>query len=108
MSLINDALKKAARQRAEEQGETAPMPGGGRRPSRQGGPMQKQTLVLIIGAAVVLVVVSAVVTGILMNGKPAAKTASVERPTPEATVPTPTSDTSLTDTDAVGLAQRRS
>ena len=28
--------------------------------------------------------------------------------TPEATVPTPTSDTSLTDTDAVGFAQRRS
>lgn len=86
MSLINDALKKAARQRAEEQGEVAPMPGGGRRHSRQGGPMQKQTLVLIIGAAVVLVVVSAVVTGIMMNGKPSAKTASVERPTPEVTV----------------------
>ena len=28
--------------------------------------------------------------------------------TPAATVPTPTSDTSLTDTEAVGLAQRRS
>ncbi len=87
MSLINDALKKAARQRAEEQGEVAPMPGGGRRPSRQGGPMQKQTLVLIIGAAVVLVVVSAVVTGILMNGKPEAKTAAAVRPVPTDTVP---------------------
>jgi hypothetical protein len=83
MSLINDALKKAARQRAEEQGEVAPMPGGGRRPSRQGGPMQKQTFVLIIGAAVVLVVVSAVVTGILMNGKPEAKAPAAARPAPD-------------------------
>ena len=31
MSLINDALKKAARQRAEEQSDMPPMPGGGRR-----------------------------------------------------------------------------
>jgi hypothetical protein len=83
MSLINDALKKAARQRAEEQGEVAPMPGGGRRASRQGGPMQKQTLVLVIGAAVVLVVVSAVITGILMNGKPEAKAPSAAKPSPD-------------------------
>jgi hypothetical protein len=83
MSLINDALKKAARQRAEEQGEVAPMPGGGRRTSRQGGPMQKQTFVLIVGAAVVLVVVSAVVTGILMNGKPEAKAPAAARPAPD-------------------------
>jgi hypothetical protein len=87
MSLINDALKKAARQRAEEQGETAPMPGGGRRVSRQAGPMRKQTFVLIVAAAVALVVVSAVITGILMTGKPEAKPPVAARPSPEATVP---------------------
>ncbi len=85
MSLINDALKKAARQRAEEQGDVAPMPGGGRRASRQGGPMQKQTFVLIIGAAIVLVVVSAVITGILMTGKPEAKSLPAARLSPEMT-----------------------
>jgi len=89
MSLINDALKKAARQRAEEQGEVIPpMPGsGGRRASRQGGPMRKQTLVLVIGSAVALVVVSVVVTGILMAGKPEAKAVVAAKPTPESAVP---------------------
>jgi hypothetical protein len=85
MSLINDALKKAARQRAEEQGDVALMPGGGRS-SRQGQPMRKQTLVLIIAAAVALVVVSVVVTGILMAGKPPAVVASVAKPAPEQAV----------------------
>jgi hypothetical protein len=89
MSLINDALKKAARQRAEEQGEVIPpMPGGGRRRvSRQGEPMKTQTLVLIIGAAVALVVVSVVVTGVLMNSKPEAKSALAVMPTAESPTP---------------------
>jgi hypothetical protein len=88
MSLINDALKKAARQRAEEQGEIIPpMPGGGgRRVSRQGGPMGKQTLVLVVAAAVALVVVSAVITGVLMTGKPDAKAAVIAKPSPEPTL----------------------
>jgi hypothetical protein len=81
MSLINDALKKAARERAEEQGEIAPRPGGGRR-SRHGGPMQKQTLILIGAAAIVLIVVSVVLTGMFMTGKPAAKPTAVASPTP--------------------------
>jgi len=85
MSLINDALKKAARQRAEEQADlVAPMPGGGRRVSRSGAPMRTQTVVLVGGAALVLVVVSAVVTGIYMTGKPVAKPAAEANPAPQA------------------------
>jgi hypothetical protein len=84
MSLINDALKKAARERAEEQGEIAPRPGGGRRGSRHGGPMQKQTLILIGAAAIILIVVSVVLTGMFMTGKPAAKPAAAALPTPTA------------------------
>jgi amino acid permease len=82
MSLINDALKKAARERAEEQGEIAPRPGGGRRNSGRGGPMQKQTLILIGAAAIVLIVVSVVLTGMFMTGKPEAKPATAASPTP--------------------------
>jgi hypothetical protein len=91
MSLINDALKKAARQRAEEQAEFAPpMPGGGRRTSRQRAPMRTQTMVLIGAAALALVVVSVVVTGVLMTGKPEAKPVAEARPpTPAPQVPAP-------------------
>jgi type IV secretory pathway VirB10-like protein len=85
MSLINDALKKAARQRAEEQADVvAPMPGGGRRVSRQGAPMRTQTMVLIGAAALALVVVSAVVTGVLMTGNPEAKPQSPPAQAPAA------------------------
>lgn len=63
MSLINDALKKAARQRAQEQGDyTPPMPGGGR-----GSPSKGPNYLLIGGAAVALVVVSVVLTGLFVN-----------------------------------------
>lgn len=86
MSLINDALKKAARLRAEEQaGMPPPMPGGGHgRISRQREPIRTQTVVLIAGAAVALIVVSAVITGILVTAKPEPKAALAARPTPEA------------------------
>ena len=89
MSLINDALKKAARLRAQEQADMIPpMPGGGQgRVSRQREPIRTQSIVLIAGAAVALIVVSAVITGILMTGKPAPKAAVVEKPAPAA-VPT--------------------
>lgn len=86
MSLINDALKKAARQRAEEQADVvAPMPGGGNRHAPgSGGPMRTQTMVLIGAAAVALIVVSAVVTGVFVAGKSEQKTGTM------APVPTPT------------------
>jgi hypothetical protein len=91
MSLINDALKKAARQRAEEQGEVIPpMPGGGhRRPSRPGEPMRVQTIVLIGAAALALIVVSAVVTGIFVTGKPEVKAAAVAQAPTLAPTPPP-------------------
>jgi hypothetical protein len=91
MSLINDALKKAARQRAEEQGEVIPpMPGGGhRRASRPGEPMRTQTIVLIGAAALALIVVSAVVTGIFVTGKPETKAAAVVQAPAPTPVPTP-------------------
>jgi hypothetical protein len=90
MSLINDALKKAARLRAEEQaGMPPPMPGGSHgRISRQREPVRTQTVVLIAGAAIALVVVSAVITGILMTAKPVPKAAVAARPAPEP-LPTP-------------------
>lgn len=86
MSLINDALKKAARQRAEEQADVvAPMPGGGNRHAPgSGGPMRTQTMVLIGAAALGLIVVSAVVTGVFVAGKSEQKTGTM------APVPTPT------------------
>jgi len=81
MSLINDALKKAARQRAEEQADViAPMPGGGSRSSRQGGPVKKQTMVLIGAAAIALIVVSVVLTGMFMTGKSEPKPVADARP----------------------------
>jgi hypothetical protein len=91
MSLINDALKKAARQRAEEQGEVIPpMPGGGhRRPTRPGEPMRMQTIVLIGAAALALIVVSAVVTGIFVTGKPEVKVAAVTQAPTLAPTPPP-------------------
>ena len=90
MSLINDALKKAARLRAEEQaGMPPPMPGGSHgRISRQREPIRTQTVVLVAGAAVALVVVSAVITGILVTAKPEPKAAVAAKAAPEA-LPTP-------------------
>jgi hypothetical protein len=90
MSLINDALKKAARLRAEEQaGMAPPMPGGGHgRVSRQREPIRTQTIILIGAAAVALIVVSAVITGILVTAKPEPKEALAAKPAPAA-VPTP-------------------
>jgi hypothetical protein len=91
MSLINDALKKAARLRAEEQGDVVPpMPGGGhRRHPGQRAPVRTQTVVLVGGAAVALIVVSAVITGILMTGRTETKPVAVDRPAPAAPTPAP-------------------
>jgi hypothetical protein len=95
MSLINDALKKAARQRAEEANPSPLVPGGGTvRSAGQGGPMSMQTMVLLGAAALVLIVVSAVVTGMLLAGKfdarkPAPLAAEVRPPVPAAAAPVP-------------------
>ncbi len=91
MSLINDALKKAARQRAEEQADlVAPMPGGGsRRASSKGAPMRTQTMVLIGAVALALIVVSAVITGMMMTGKPEAKAQAADKPAPSPALQAP-------------------
>ncbi len=60
MSLINDALKKAQRQRADPMGaSTPPMPGGGTRTrvQKRGEPMRAQTILVLGGMAVGGVVV---------------------------------------------------
>jgi hypothetical protein len=90
MSLINDALKKAARQRAEAQADLSTlMPGGGgSRASGHGAPMRKQTVALIAGAAVALAVVSAVVTSVLMGGKTAPAPVAAA-PAPQVALPRP-------------------
>lgn len=96
MSLINDALKKAARQRAEEEADLGQlMPGTARRPApREGKRNSTQTVVLVGAAAVALVVVSVVVTGILVTGKPESalapvKAAAAPTPAPPAPAPAP-------------------
>jgi hypothetical protein len=92
MSLINDALKKAARQRTEEQAElpSSPMSSGRKRIPRRGAPMTVQTLMLIIGGAAVLVIGSVVVTVILVTGKSESKLVQEARAVPAiAVTPTP-------------------
>jgi hypothetical protein len=87
MSLINDALKKAARQRAEDQYEAAPAPdkGGRRRIARHGAPMTVQTMVLLAAGAVTLIVASVVITGVLLSGKLEPKPVAAAKPV----LPTP-------------------
>jgi hypothetical protein len=81
MSLINDALKKAARQRAEAQ-DLPPMPGGGGRGPRSGGPLKPQTWILIGASALALVVVSAVITSALLSNKQEAQAPASPKPSP--------------------------
>jgi len=73
MSLINDALKKAQRQRAEEQVAYAPMPGGGSAYRAKNG---KQTLILMGAGAAVLVAVSVVFTVHILSSAVDSKTAA--------------------------------
>ena len=62
MSLINNALKKAQRQRSEG-AASAPTPGGSsHRPSRRGKAMPAQTLLLIVAGACVVVALSVAAT----------------------------------------------
>jgi hypothetical protein len=80
MSLINDALKKAQRQRTNNPfGINAPMPGGGGRVARRSSGMPVQTIVLIVAGCAVLVVISAIGAVSFVNGKntPKSKPAAV-------------------------------
>src|SRR4051812_1589861 len=62
MSLINEALKKAQRQRSEDQASLAPMPGGGGTIAKRGQPRSANSILLLGGAALALVIVSVGIT----------------------------------------------
>lgn len=80
MSLINEALKKAQRQRSDHPpGSPLTSPGG---PEHRAQPNRTQSLVLIGAGAAVLVVCSVVITVYLLNRTPA-----VAVPLPVASTP---------------------
>lgn len=84
MSLINEALKKAQRQRHEEQAElSAPMPGGGTRVARRAKSLPTQTIVLLAGGGIALFVLC-VVGAVLWINRPAPPRA---KPAPVAVAP---------------------
>ena len=89
MSLINDALKKAQRQRTEEPSAPAGgSPVAGARIAKRGRALSSNTMVLIGSGAIVLIVLSVVITVNLVN-QPA-------KSTPPA-IPPPTSPTTKTE-----------
>jgi hypothetical protein len=81
MSLINEALKKAQRQRNEEAQSLPPMPGGGPAPRR--GRSGSNNTLLIGAGAFGLVVISVVATVFLVN-RPVSKPPTVASATPAA------------------------
>lgn len=96
MSLINDALKKAQRQRSETPFVAPPMPGGGGRIAKRGAPMRAQTIALIVVGCVVLIVLSVGGTIFLVRDKPSAEkspavvaSAPKTEPAPKASEPAP-------------------
>lgn len=99
MSLINDALKKAQRQRAEAPAATAEgAPAGGARIAKRGRALSSNTMVLIGSGALVLIVLSVVITFNLVNtpatpARPAPAASAPAAPVEPAaiTAPTPTS-----------------
>jgi hypothetical protein len=76
MSLINEALKKAQRQRNEEAELAAPMPGGGGRSAQRSHGLSTQSLVLLATVGIALFVVCVVMSVIWIN-----------RPSPSQTLP---------------------
>lgn len=111
MSLINDALKKAQRQRTESPAATAEgNPAGGARIAKRGRALSSNTMVLIGSGALVLIVLSVVITFNLVNEPakparpaPAVTPAAAPVTTPAAPVETPaiTPPASATTTPAV-------
>lgn len=82
MSLINEALKKAQRQRSDI--PSGAMPSAGGFDQRGPRPMRTQSIVLLVAGAAVLVVFSVVITVYLVNRNPG----SAATP-PVAATPTP-------------------
>lgn len=108
MSLINDALKRAQRQRtAEEAGINPPMPGSSSgRVTKRGKPLSAQSLLLLVVGGTVLIVLSVVATVYLVRDTPPApaKPAAAVSATPTAQTPPPTIDLGLKRTAAVESA----
>jgi hypothetical protein len=85
MSLINEALKKAQRQRtADAAGVAPPMPGesGGRIP-RRGKPMASQAVLLAVLGGAVLIVLSVVATVYLLRDPAEPAPVTVAAPVPQ-------------------------
>ena len=80
MSLINEALKQAQRQRAKEQADlAAPMPGSSGPTMRRSGPnLSNQTLVLLAGGGISLFVLCVVAAVLWINRPDPAKPAPVK------------------------------
>jgi hypothetical protein len=98
MSLINDALKKAQRQRTNNPfGIDAPVPGGGGRSARRGNGMPTQTIMLIVAGCALLVVLSGVGAVLFVNRKPAPS--SKPAPSVAASSPVSTAPAASTTTD---------
>jgi hypothetical protein len=87
MSLINEALKKAQRQRAEDRADLAPpMPGGGGHRIRRSAPaLSTQTIVLLAGGGISLFVVAVVVTVLWINRPEPARPGPAKSPLAAAT-----------------------
>ncbi|MFM1852438.1 MAG: hypothetical protein RIS54_2122 [Verrucomicrobiota bacterium] len=96
MSLINNALKKAQRQRAAESAAAPPSGGGGGRSGRNGPPAQ--LFILLIAGAAVIVVLSVVATVYLL--RPAAAPVPTAEPSALAT----TAATPLEDNSAPAVS----
>ena len=90
MSLINDALKKAQRQRHDVQAATAAGETAGEPIEKRGRPMSAQLLIVLAAGGVVLIVVSAVITVFFINrGAAAPIPPIVAKPAPAAIANTP-------------------
>jgi hypothetical protein len=91
MSLINEALKKAQRQRTESHAGAEPTaPGGdGARIAKRAQPRSARTLLLISAGALALVVTSVIVTILFVNGSDGAAPPPAVGPASPSTSPAP-------------------
>jgi hypothetical protein len=113
MSLINDALKKAQRQRAAEDADAATVATSGA--GRRSQPRSSQSIALMAGGALVLVIGSVVLTIFLLNrsSDSAPPTVAVATPAavpatiPVATTPVPAPVTPASATPAPTIAEKK-
>jgi hypothetical protein len=108
MSLINDALKKAQRQRTvDAAGVAPPMPGEtGTRVTRRNKPLASQSVLLIVAASAVLIVISVVATVYLLREPESSPVTPpiVQSSAPVGSVPAPVDSPSVSPVVFVPLA----